>query len=69
MNLGGWVNVWYEGYMGRRILHLMPRDDLRVHWAGRCWCSPTCDTSEPDMYVHKAMDGREDFEEGRRKLS
>lgn len=52
------------------VQHVVPVDDLKAHvidTRGRCWCRP-----EPDIdwhgctWVHNAMDGREDFETGKR---
>lgn len=51
------------------VLHVVPVNDLREHSLapdGHCWCNPRveCDGS---VYVHNSADGREDYEEGRRK--
>lgn len=51
-------------------LHVVPTNDLRDHTSSvDCWCSPTEDKSEPNVYIHHSMDGREAFEEGERKLN
>jgi nicotinamide mononucleotide adenylyltransferase len=51
-------------------LHVLPIDDLREHSASRrCWCRPTPDDEEPHVFVHHAMDGREQYERGERKPS
>lgn len=49
-------------------LHVIPLNDLREHEInGNCWCNPTCDDDEIYMlWIHKSMDGREDFETGKR---
>lgn len=45
--------------------HVYPVGDLREHeiWAG-CWCGP--ELNMDDVFVHKAMDGRESYEQGRK---
>ena len=49
------------------VLHVVPLNDMREHEAKTtCWCNPTQDDEEPRIWVHHALDGREDFEEGRR---
>jgi hypothetical protein len=54
--------------------HVVPIDDLREHdtdnAGGRCWCRPeeTFDEHNNTIWVHHAMDRREEYEEGR-KLS
>lgn len=46
----------------------MPLGDFREHVASRrCWCLPV--ESEPYVWVHNSLDGREAFETGERKLS
>jgi len=50
-------------------LHVYPNSDLREHTTSKdCWCRPTQDEDEPSVWVHHSMDGREDYENGR-KLS
>ena len=45
--------------------HIIPLDDLREHEASvSCWCRPSSDDDEPSVFVHHAMDGREQFESG-----
>lgn len=49
--------------------HIMPMNDLRDHEESPdCWCRPTQDADEDNVYVHHSMDRREEYEEGR-KLS
>lgn len=57
MNFGGWE------------VHVVPMRDQRPHVtiACTCWCSPT--VNENGAIVHNALDGREPFEEGKRKPS
>lgn len=48
--------------------HIVPNGDLREHDTGVvCWCRPV--PTEDGIVVHTSMDGREAFEEGRRKPS
>lgn len=49
--------------------HCVPIDDLREHTLddnGTCWCEPEHDEYY-DLFIHNSADGREDYEEGRRK--
>lgn len=47
-------------------IHVMPLEDLREHVdTESCWCCPRRDFDEDDVIVHKAMDNRESYEEGR----
>lgn len=51
----------------RQAVHVIPLNDLREHTASAdCWCKPTEDYEWPGIWVHHSMDGREDFEEGRK---
>ena len=48
-------------------IHIIPVEDLREH-AERidCWCRPRVEVEENGiLIVHHALDGREDYEEGR----
>lgn len=48
-------------------IHVVPLNDLREHVASTdCWCKPTED-AWPDVWVHHAMDKREEYEEGKEK--
>lgn len=48
--------------------HIVPVDDLRDHAADpTCWCSPVEDPEDPDIWVHNAMDRRDEYERGRMK--
>lgn len=43
---------------------IIPINDLRPHVEGfDCWCHPEEDDG---LLIHNSMDGREDFEEGKR---
>ena len=48
-------------------VHVYPLGDLRLHIISKdCWCRPTwCD--EGEVYLHNAMDRREDYETGKLK--
>ena len=49
-------------------MHTYPLNDLREHETDKgafCWCRPEYD-EEYDLYVHRSMDGREEYEEGRK---
>ena len=62
----GWTE---EGYEGQQLfIHVYPTNDLREHVTVglECWCKPRVD--EDDVIVHNALDGREQWETGR-KLS
>jgi len=54
-------------------IHVMPLDDLRPHVASdTCWCHPSEDDEEPineQLLIHHALDRREDFENGKVRLS
>ena len=45
--------------------HVYPINDLRPHdtESGKCWCNPTFDGF---VIIHNALDGREDYESGRK---
>lgn len=51
------------------IYHVYPENDLKEHLLDgcKCWCNPEED--EDGVIVHNSMDGREDFETGKRKPS
>lgn len=60
--------TWWSDYMGFvDMQHIYPINDLREHvTSGKpCWCNPTVDDG---VTIHNAMDGREQWETGR-KLS
>jgi len=47
--------------------HIIPIGDLREHEASlKCWCRPQ--EAEDSVYVHHAMDKREDYETGKLRL-
>jgi hypothetical protein len=48
------------------LVHVVPLDDLREHeCSSACWCQPIEYDEEPGIWVHNALDGRENYEEGR----
>jgi len=49
-------------------VHVIPLYDLKEHIPyPECWCHPTADDEEyPEILMHHAADGREDFEDGKR---
>jgi hypothetical protein len=50
--------------------NVIPADDLRPHEHSlQCWCHPTPDDEQPRVLVHHSLDGREDFESGKRLMS
>ena len=34
-----------------------------------CWCDPIVDSEEPSLFIHRSLDGREDYETGVRKVA
>lgn len=53
-----------------RYIHVLPLNDLREHVENaHCWCHPRLEGEAQDVVVHNALDGREDFETGKRKPS
>lgn len=67
----GWIQIQIQfGTLHRE--HIFPQDDYRPHEldeTGCCWCKPAFDPHNPVILVHNAMDGREDFETGVRRVS
>lgn len=54
----------------RDIWHVIPLNDLREHMSlPICWCNPVEDKETPNLWVHNALDGREDYETKKRKPS
>jgi hypothetical protein len=52
--------------MTTEAIHVVPVNDLRDHYASiDCWCKPTEDAEWPNVWVHHAMDKREEYEQGR----
>ena len=54
------------------IFDVVPVNDLRDHeeGTGRCWCRPRVEEEDgATIVVHNSMDGRELYEDGRRKAN
>lgn len=52
------------------MYHVVPVNDLKEHELSvDCWCNPKRDEEEPEVIVHYAMDGRENYETGERKFN
>lgn len=66
--------VWENKQIGN-IVHVVPQNDLRKHCTGMvtdCWCNPNLEvtgTGTGTVVTHQSLDGREDFETGKRKPS
>lgn len=45
--------------------HVFPLNDLKPHdtESGQCWCNPQ---SDDFVVIHNSLDGREDYEVGRK---
>ena len=54
----------------RACVHVIPLNDFRPHEASAgCWCGPQpSDPTEPQVYVHRALDGREKLFTGEARL-
>lgn len=63
-NFGGWCLE--RGTDG--TYHVVPRKDLATHitYEERCTCEPELNVD--GVVVHNAFDGREEYEQGRRKV-
>jgi hypothetical protein len=47
---------------GISSMHVVPINDLAAHQlTGECRCRPDEDAETPDMWIHKAWDGRERY--------
>ncbi len=55
------------------MIHVHPLADLHDHSIrgdGKCWCNPEVAYEDAgEMIIHKSLDGREEYEEGRLRLS
>lgn len=44
-------------------IHVYPVDDLKEHvLTPKCWCKPVLDDEDGRLWVHNAMDQRENYE-------
>lgn len=51
------------------MVHVYPLNDLREHEMSKeCWCRPDVDEDD-GVCVHNALDGREAYENGERKVN
>ena len=67
--LSDWVSITGMTESGGRVTHIIPVDDLHGHeMSSDCWCQPILD-HEYWIATHNSADGREDYENGRRKPS
>lgn len=64
----GWDVIGLGGDDGTIVeQHVIPVHDLRPHIeTPQCWCQPTEDDEQPNLWAHNALDRREQYEEGRR---
>ena len=70
MDLSGftWILVTVYDVNDLVHYHIAPIMDLRDHDAHpTCWCGPTEDLDDPGIWVHHAMDRRDEYERGRMK--
>ena len=62
-----------DNVAGEDIIHAYPVNDLQDHDTdsrGKCWCKPEIQEEATGyVVVHNSMDGREDFEQGKRSYS
>lgn len=66
--LFGWQTVSLA-LSGEHTAHVIPDNDLRPHFVRTdCWCGPVEDAETPGRFMHNALDSREGYEEGRRRL-
>lgn len=63
----GWERIgFYHTHPQYAQLHVIPLNDLRPHDdVPTCWCVPYLDE---DVYVHNALDRREEVEFGERMI-
>ena len=63
-----WVSAMVYEPDNTQHFHIVPIDDLKDHAADpSCWCKPSEDAEDPGIWVHHAMDQREEYERGRMK--
>ena len=50
-------------------VHIVPENDLREHLVNKdCWCNPDVDEEFENIIIHHALDGRDLYETGERRL-
>jgi len=63
-----WISAMVYEFDDEQHFHIVPVGDLRDHDADPdCWCGPTEDDEDPGIWVHHAMDKREEYEQDRMK--
>ena len=56
----------FPGLLGD--IHVIPLNDLREHEETvHCWCKPRRDDEEQLVVIHNSIDGREEYENGRKQ--
>ena len=56
----------FPGLLGD--IHVIPLNDYREHEETElCWCNPRRDDDEQRVVIHNALDGREEYENGRKQ--
>lgn len=59
----GWAAAMVYEDDGGYHAHIIPIDDLREHELhADCWCNPDEDDDEYGIWVHHALDRREEYE-------
>lgn len=62
------MNTWTVQHELNGDRHIVPLRDYRPHvLTAACWCRP--DDDGFGVFAHNSMDGREDFETGKRRPS
>jgi hypothetical protein len=69
MELGGWSVVVVIDDCEMQTQHVVPLLDAKDHMYIDCECCPTAELDNPSVFVHHSFDGREEFENGWRKVS
>lgn len=66
----GYQNIPIEAPGGISQTHLVPIQDILAHRLSEaCTCHPVEDHEVPDLWIHTAWDGRDDYVERGRKLN
>lgn len=51
------------------LRHVMPTDDIKCHHAdSSCWCRPYVDIVDDTVLIHNSLDGREEYESGKKRV-
>lgn len=63
-------NLWERWIMDCGDYHIIPKNDTHEHvFTMECACCPEPDEDMDNLIMHNSFDGREDFENGKRKPS